>query len=151
MKSVELFRYIDIIRQAEKKWGGFGWRAYDEQFRALMAVYPRPWSIIDQGIWSMCVTCPQHPAAPKSIPQSPQNNSEQGRKGGQKGSNNSQNNNRGGQNQQKGGNDNRSRGNSKPVCRDYQMEVCRRHNCKYPHVCAWCNGPHPGDKCSNKR
>ena len=26
-KCLELFRYMDIIRQAEKKWGGFGWRA----------------------------------------------------------------------------------------------------------------------------
>ena len=27
LKSVEMWRYVDIVRQAEKKWGGFGWRA----------------------------------------------------------------------------------------------------------------------------
>ena len=76
------------------------WKAYDEQFRALMAVYPRPWSTIEQGLWSMCVTCPQHPAAPMSVPQPPQN-STQGKK--QKGGNNPSHGNRGGHSQQKGG------------------------------------------------
>ena len=152
MKCVEMWRYVDIIRQAKRKWGGVGWRAYDEQFRALMAVYPRPWSIVEQGLWSMCVTCPQHPAAPLSGPLPPQHNTQaKKQKGGNNSNNGGANNNvnKGGNPQQGGGNNNRANG-QKPVCRDYQMDVCRRFNCKYPHVCAWCKGPHPGDKCPNK-
>ena len=40
-KSLEMLRYMDIIRLAYTKWGGFGWRAYDEQFMALVAQYPK--------------------------------------------------------------------------------------------------------------
>ena len=36
------------------------------------------------------------------------------------------------------------------TCRDYQMDLCRRYKCKYPQICVWCNGPHPGDQCPNK-
>ena len=58
-KALEMLRYMDIVRLAYTKWGGMGWLAYDEQFRALVAVYPKCWSIIDHNLWSLCVTAPQ--------------------------------------------------------------------------------------------
>ena len=153
-----MWRYQDIIRQAKRKWGGFGWRAYDEQFRALMAVHPRSWASVDQSLWSMCVTCPQQPAAPMPSQNShnPQPKKQKGgnnsNNGGGANSNNSNksgannNNSKVGKPQQGGGN----RGPNSNMCRDYQMDLCKRYKCKYPHICAWCNGPHPGDQCPNK-
>jgi hypothetical protein len=154
-KALEMLRYMDIVRLAYTKWGGFGWRAYEEQFRALVTQYPKCWSIIDQYLWSLCVTMPTIPiAAPKATTNSHTGGSGSGpkrnggfQKGGQSGNHNS----RGGMATgivKKGGG-NQSRG--KPVCRDYQMEMCNRHNCKFPHVCTWCRNAHPGDKCTNKR
>ena len=159
-KCVEMWRYQDVIRQAQRKWGGFGWRAYDEQFRALMAVYPRSWSIVDQSIWSLCVTCPQQPAAP--MPSQSTQNNQNGAPKKQKGGNNpnmgggphANSSNKNGANQSKGGKNQQAGANRGPnsnMCRDFQMGVCRRFKCRFPHICAWCNGPHQGDQCPNKQ
>jgi len=110
LKGVEMWRYGDIIRQAKRKWGGFGWRAYDEQFRALMAVHPRPWSQVDQSLWSMCVTCPQHPAAPLTgpNPHTPQSKKQKGGNNSNNGGANYNSANNGGAN--KGGAKNNNKG-----------------------------------------
>jgi len=153
-RGTEMWRYLDVIRQAKRKWGGMGWRAYDEQFRALQAVHPRSWAQVDHSLWSMCVTCPQLQAAPVAHQNAHQNaNTSQPKK--QKGGNNggAMSNNSNGANSNKGKfqNGGYRGGPNANTCRDYQMGVCKRHKCKYPHICVWCNGPHPGDQCPNKR
>jgi hypothetical protein len=68
-KSLEMLHYMDIIRLAYTKWGGFGWRAYDEQFRVLISRFQNTkcWLVIDQHLWSLCGRYqyhqkPSHPA-----------------------------------------------------------------------------------------
>ena len=76
-----------------------GWRAYDEQFRALVAVYPKCWSIIDHNLWSLCVTAPQTISISKNLHPNPPSASGSGPKkvGFQKGGHGANNNNKGGQ------------------------------------------------------
>jgi hypothetical protein len=151
MKCLELFMYMDLIRQAEKKWGGFGWRAYDEQFRVRQASYTRDWSIIDHGLWALVVTCPQQPPAPKAAHAPPKvlanpTDGPKGGKGAQKGKNQ-----KGKQaaqlaNPNQGGGANKSN-----ACHAFQVDACKRPNCRFPHICAWCGGPHQGESCPKKR
>jgi hypothetical protein len=105
-KALEILRYMDIVRLAYTKWGGMAWRAYDEQFRALVAVYPKCWSIIDHNLWSLCVRALQtisisktlHPSAPSASGSGPK------KVGFQKGGHSGNNNNKGGEGgNQKGG------------------------------------------------
>jgi hypothetical protein len=56
-KTVALLRYFDTVRLAADKFGGLGWRAYDEQFRLLVAENPdKNWSHIDSHLWLLCMT-----------------------------------------------------------------------------------------------
>ena len=45
------------MRLAAEKFGGLGWRAYDEQFRLLVAENPeKDWAHIDNHLWLLCMT-----------------------------------------------------------------------------------------------
>jgi hypothetical protein len=151
-KSLELLHYMEIIHFASTKLTGFGWRAYDEQFRVLLSRYQNTkcWSVIDQNLWLLCVTVPSVTKTSNSSNtggSGPKKNGAflKGGNGNQKSKGGSSN---GNANGRKGG---ANQSGQKPVCRDYQMEMCTRTNCKFPHVCAWCRMAHPGDKCNNKR
>ena len=51
-RAQELLRYAEIIRFACRKFGGFGWRTYDVEFRTQQATNPtRSWATIDGVLW----------------------------------------------------------------------------------------------------
>ena len=56
-KIAAVCRYFDTVRLAAEKFGGLGWRAYDEQFRLLVAENPeKDWAHIDNHLWLLCMT-----------------------------------------------------------------------------------------------
>jgi hypothetical protein len=56
-KNVALLRYLDNVSLAAEKFGGLGWRAYDEQFRLSVANNPqKAWTPIDNHLWLLCMT-----------------------------------------------------------------------------------------------
>ena len=60
---------MEIILEAYKSFGGFGWFAYDESFRQKLAVYPSlQWGMKDVGLWLNLIV-PQRSVPPKPTPQ----------------------------------------------------------------------------------
>ena len=52
----ELLKYADIVITAASRFGGWGWRSYDQQFRMRQQSQPsRSWSIIDGELWALYV------------------------------------------------------------------------------------------------
>ena len=48
----DIMKYMYMIRTAQKRFGGNGWRLYDEQFRHRLSLDPnRCWAIIDNDLW----------------------------------------------------------------------------------------------------
>ena len=51
-RCLELLKYAELIRTASIQFPGFGWRAYDEQFRLRQEANPgRSWGEIDFELW----------------------------------------------------------------------------------------------------
>ena len=58
VRVLEMFKYMDTVRTAAR-FGGFGWRTYDAQFRLRQAREPtRSWAVIDSELWLMTATAP---------------------------------------------------------------------------------------------
>lgn len=49
-----MLNYMFTIREAAAKFGGTGWRTYDEQFRLRQSKYFSPWSKINADLWLRC-------------------------------------------------------------------------------------------------
>lgn len=55
----EILKYGNIIRTAHTRFGGWGWRSYDENFRLRQSAHPEnSWAVIDGELWSMLVVVP---------------------------------------------------------------------------------------------
>jgi hypothetical protein len=55
--TFDMLDYVEDIRFAATKWGGYGWRTYDEQFRVLMSSCPSmKWNEINQRLWLLHIT-----------------------------------------------------------------------------------------------
>jgi hypothetical protein len=62
-RTQELLKYGYLVREAASKFGGWGWRDYDVQFRLRQRFHPQnSWAIIDGELWSIFV------AVPNSVP-----------------------------------------------------------------------------------
>ena len=58
VRALEMFKYMDTVRTAAR-FGGYGWRTYDAQFRLRQAREPtRSWAVIDSELWLMTATAP---------------------------------------------------------------------------------------------
>ena len=56
-RAQELLRYAHLIRTIHARFGGWGWRSYDQQFRMRQESHPQnSWSIINGELWSAYVT-----------------------------------------------------------------------------------------------
>ena len=48
----ELLKYAEIVRSAALQFPGWGWKAYDEQFRLRKESNPaQAWGIVDSELW----------------------------------------------------------------------------------------------------
>jgi hypothetical protein len=125
LRVQELLKYVDIIRTAAARFGGWGWRTYDRQFRIRQESRPnRSWSIIDGELWAFYVTTPVQ------------------RNFGM-GENQSRGLARGGlrtfRGQKSGFGQNWGR-NTNQQCFDFNRAGCSRTSCIYKHACSKCNG-----------
>ena len=56
-KYSDLLVYFKLVNYAHDTFGGFGWRTYDELFRAEMSRNPnKPWTGVDNNLWAVHVT-----------------------------------------------------------------------------------------------
>jgi hypothetical protein len=143
-----LLHYMEIIRFATTKWGGFGWRAYDKQFRVLLSRFQNTkcWSVIDQNMSLLCVTVPSVTKTSNSSNQGglgPKKNGaflKRGPSGNQKSKGGSSN---GNANGRKGG---ANQSGPKPVCRDYQIECVPERIVNFPMFALGAKWPTWGTK-----
>jgi hypothetical protein len=50
----ELIKYMSVVRLGAKRYGGLGWKLYDEQFRLRQVRDPfNSWAIVDQELWML--------------------------------------------------------------------------------------------------
>ena len=55
----EMLKYANLIRTAASRFGGWGWRSYDQQFRMRQQAVPnRSWAIVDGELWAFYVAVP---------------------------------------------------------------------------------------------
>ena len=153
-KIVAVCRYFDTVRLAADKFGGLGWRAYDEQFRLLVAENPeKDWAHIDNHLWLLCMT----PSA-ESIKKGPTNPYV---------ANPQKNANTNFQRNRKSNLPNKSpSGNSRTgadcekspyggaytgkFCKYYNYGKCSNQACIFPHVCRKCGGDHTVAQCKKQ-
>ncbi len=56
----EMLKYANVIRTASSRFGGWGWRTYDQQFRMRQQGQPqRSWGVIDGELWALYVSTPR--------------------------------------------------------------------------------------------
>ena len=56
-KYKDLLIYFKLVNYAHDTFGGYGWRTYDELFRAEMSSRPtKPWTEVDSNLWAVHVT-----------------------------------------------------------------------------------------------
>ena len=56
-KVFDMLDYVEDMSFAATKWGGYGWRTYDEQFRVVMASSPSTkWDEMNQRLWLLHIT-----------------------------------------------------------------------------------------------
>ena len=137
-RTQELLKYMHLVRTAASRYGGFGWRSYDQQFRLRMQECPqRSWAVIDSELWSLYMT--QSSAVGNNFPIGVRQQSQ----------------NVGGFRPQFPG---RQMGNSgfrtqftnagwKPkekICFDFNKKSCQRKPCMYKHKCMHCKEPGHG-------
>lgn len=139
-KYRELLVYFKLIQFAADNFEGFGWRTYDELFRAEMNDHPtKSWTIVDNNLWAVHVT--KNPGPYHVV----ENKWGKGSQGSKRGSGNfkskGQSNKRGTEySAPRQGGDNCSFFN-KGNCR-YPPDKCRK-----PHKCNKCSGLHAETNC----
>lgn len=58
-RAQELLKYGHLLRTAASRFGGWGWRDYDIQFRMRQQSHPQnSWSVIDGELWTLYVAVP---------------------------------------------------------------------------------------------
>ncbi len=131
-RTQELLKYMHLVRTAASRYGGFGWRSYDQQFRLRMQEYPqRSWAVIDNELWSLYMTQSSVVAStfPMGIRQQGQNvggfqpqfsNRQAGNSGFR-----TQFSNTGWKSKEK-------------ICFDFNKKTCQRKPCMYKHKCMHC-------------
>ena len=131
-KLQDLLQYMSTIRSAATQGTPFGWRVYDEQFRARLAQVPgTSWAEVNTNLWLKVMT-PQLQAQQIG---SHANTNSSFSYGGERGTSrqyadNSNNNIR---------------------CNAYNLKVCHFQNCKYIHKCLKCWGSHKISDCPSNR
>lgn len=64
-RAQELLKYMTLVRFAASKFGGWGWRSYDQQFRMRQQAHPnRSWAVIEGELWALYVAVPMNRAFP---------------------------------------------------------------------------------------
>ena len=126
-RAQELLRYAHLIRTIHARFGGWGWRSYDQQFRMRQESHPQnSWSIIDGELWSVYVT---------SSSVSSSNRFQQQNKGYRSGFR-QQFKSRSITSTQFGF---MATGSSDRICFDFNKQAsCSRKNCLYSHKCSKC-------------
>ena len=65
-RTQEMLKYGHMIRTASSRFGSWGWRDYDIQFRMRMQAHPeRSWATIDAELWALYVAVPAQPRIPQ--------------------------------------------------------------------------------------
>ncbi|KAJ8316731.1 hypothetical protein KUTeg_005677 [Tegillarca granosa] len=59
-RAVELTQYMSVIRDAAARSPGFGWRAYDEQFRLRQAIQYQSWATLNYPLWLRLLSVPRN-------------------------------------------------------------------------------------------
>ncbi|KAJ8303755.1 hypothetical protein KUTeg_018678 [Tegillarca granosa] len=59
-RAVELTQYMSVIRGAAAWSPGFGWRAYDEQFRLRQATQYQSWTTLNYPLWLSLLSVPRN-------------------------------------------------------------------------------------------
>ncbi|XP_048249793.1 uncharacterized protein LOC125378379 [Haliotis rufescens] len=112
-----MFAYMETIRNAAVRSGGFGWSYYDQQFRHRMARDPiREWGKIDGELWLKHMTptmsrVRENKTERLTVPFS------------------------------------RGRDLTVNACWDYNRSRCARPECKFIHKCSNCGEQHPAYSC----
>jgi hypothetical protein len=125
-RTAELFRYMELIRFAFKKFGGFGWRAYDIEFRTQQSVNPaRSWAVMDGVLWLQIFTPSSATSSPFRTPPQNQRSTPYGNVPSQ----------------------------GRRICFSFNSRAgCTRQSCSYPHACQSCGSKgHSKFACSRKQ
>ena len=117
-KAAEMLRYMSLIREVSQN-GGYAWRTYDTQFRIRLAVYPAPWSVINQDLWNRCF--PVHIIGKESSVETQVSNSTYKVPSAAQP--------------------------SKGKCINFNSGLCTFPNCKFLHVCSVCGLGHSKVNC----
>jgi hypothetical protein len=136
LRAQELLKYASLIRTAASRFGGYGWRTYDFQFRMRQQRRPsNSWAVIDGELWTLYVSTPIHRGF-----QNKPSGSQSG--GGQSASFRSQF----GQGKDAGGK-------REFFCHAFNAGGCSRsgQHCRYPHKCSKCQGFGHGAKACVKK
>jgi len=155
-KIAAVCRYVDTVRLAAEKFGGLGWRAYDEQFRLLVAENPdKDWAHIDNHLWLLCMT-----QTAESVRRGPTNayanESQKQMNGGfprQQKKATPTNQSPGGSNRPNSDTGKQPRGGGSYTgrfCKYFNYGKCSNQVCNYPHVCRKCGGDHTVSQCKKQ-
>ena len=142
-RAQDLLKYGHIVRTAASRFGGWGWRDYDEQFRRRQEVHPQnPWASIDGELWTLLVAVPSVTMNPwSSQGQARSFRGPKSKKGNTEGyqQNNKQATSQG---KQKGGG----------FCYSFNNTgLCNRKNCRFTHTCSKCKKEgHGANICSSR-
>ena len=141
-KGQELLKYCHLIRTSSARFGGWGWKNYDIQFRLRKMRNPeRSWATIDSELWAVYMGVPSTQRGFQNTPlfqrRLPSSSSQffpvssfpatqfQGQRRGGSPANRLQG--------QRGG------GRATCICFDYNRNGCFRPSCIYKHQCIKCN------------
>ena len=122
-RALEMFKYMNTIRLAATRFGGWGWREYDRQFRMRQHLRPhRSWATIDGELWAMYLSAPGLPprgfeGQRRSTLSSSKQHSFRGR----------------------------YIPCSTGVCFAFNRAGCSNTSCKYAHKCSLCQSPDHGE------
>ena len=138
-RTQEILKYGDLVRTAASRFGQWGWKEYDTQFRMRMQLHPeRSWATIDGELWALYVAIP----APANVPHNNNNSQNSQVRGGVQSSQSY----RGGSHSSGG-----SIPGSKNPCYDFNGQGCTRATCRFLHVCSLCKGDnHTANNCRSK-
>ena len=137
-RAQDMLKYMYVIRTAASRFGGWGWKTYDQQFRMRQQHHPhRSWALLDAELWSMYVgSQPQRPLGGSS--KSTYHNASLNNAVGQSGKKVFQQ-------------PWWSSAASQKLCFDFNKGQCRKKNCQFKHKCAKCSGTgHAAKNCEKK-
>ena len=143
-KTQELLKFAHIVRDAAKRFYGWGWRIYDIQFRLRQQRVPnRSWAVLDGELWQFQVG---------SQPQRAASDNDGGKQGGTHAT--STGNKRGGQGKFNKMSSNNRKGPIKDgICFRFNSpkSTCTRKSCQFAHKCSKCgNSSHSAKSCPVK-